>query len=129
MFLISTDLKIPFILYILFFILPWWLRRQSVWLQCRRPRFDPWGGKILWRRKWQSTPILLPGKSHGQRSLVGYSPWGRKESDTTERPHFILYPGGKILHFENSPEENNIKGGPMHCNFEELQEKSCCKGS
>ena len=38
--------------------------------------------------KWQSTPVLLPGKSHEQRSLVGYSPWGRKESDTTERLHF-----------------------------------------
>ena len=46
--------------------------------------FDPWVGKILWRRKWQLTPVLLPGKSHG-RSLVGYSPWGRKESDTTEQ--------------------------------------------
>ena len=43
---------------------------------------------MRWRRKWQSTPVLLPGKSHGQRSLVGYSPWGRKESDTTERLHF-----------------------------------------
>ena len=41
-------------------------------------------GKILWRRKWQSTPVLLPGESHGQMSLVGYSPWGRKELDTTE---------------------------------------------
>ena len=40
--------------------------------------------KIHWRSKWQPTPVLLPGKSHGQRSLVGYSPWGRKESDTTE---------------------------------------------
>ena len=39
-------------------------------------------------RKWQSTPVLLPGKSHGQRSLVGYSLWGRKESDTTQRLHF-----------------------------------------
>ena len=39
-------------------------------------------------RKWQSTPALLPGKSHGWRSLIGYSPWGRKESDTTERLHF-----------------------------------------
>ena len=42
------------------------------------------GWMIPWRRKWQSTPVLLPGKSHGQRSLVGYSPWGHKESDTTE---------------------------------------------
>ena len=43
---------------------------------------------LTWRRKWQSTPVLLPGKSHGQRSLVGYSPWGCKESDTTEQLHF-----------------------------------------
>ena len=46
--------------------------------------FDPWVGKILWRRKWQPTPVFLPGKSHGQRSMVGCSPWGRKESDMTE---------------------------------------------
>ena len=42
-------------------------------------------GFIRWRRKWQPTPIFLPGESHGQRSLAGYSPWGRKESDTTEQ--------------------------------------------
>ena len=42
----------------------------------------------IWRRQWHPTPVLLPGKSHGQRSLVGCSPWGRKESDTTERLHF-----------------------------------------
>ena len=60
----------------------------SLVVQCRRPGFDPWVGKIPWRRKWQLTPVLLPGKSHGQRSLVGYSPWGRKESDTIERFHF-----------------------------------------
>jgi len=53
--------------------------------RCRRPGFDPWLGKIPWRRKWQPTPVFLPGKSHGQRSLVGYSPWGHKELDTTER--------------------------------------------
>ena len=41
-------------------------------------------GRFPWRRKWQSTPVLLPGKSHRQRSLVGYSLWGRKESDMTE---------------------------------------------
>ena len=49
---------------------------------------DSWVWKIPWRRKWQSTPALLPGKSHGRRSLIGYSPWGCKESDTTERLHF-----------------------------------------
>ena len=57
-------------------------------LQCRRPGFDPWVGKIPWRRKWQPTPILLPGKSHEQRSLAGCSPRNCKESDTTERLHF-----------------------------------------
>ena len=49
-----------------------------------RPGFDPWVGKIPWRRAWQPTPVSLPGESHGQRSLVGSSPWGRKELDTTE---------------------------------------------
>ena len=43
-----------------------------------------------WRRKWQPTPVFLPGESHGRRSLVGYSPWGRKELDTTERLHFTF---------------------------------------
>ena len=45
--------------------------------------FDHWVGKIPWSRKWQPTPVFLPGESHGQRSLAGYSPWGCKESDTT----------------------------------------------
>ena len=53
--------------------------------QCRRLRFDPWIRKIPWRRKWQPTPVFLPGESHGQRSLAGYSPRGHKELDTTEQ--------------------------------------------
>ena len=56
--------------------LPWWIRWWSACLQCGKPRFDLWIGKIPWRSKWQPTPILLPGKYHGWRSLVGYSPWG-----------------------------------------------------
>ena len=56
----------------------------SICLQCGRTGLDSWVGKIPWRRKWQPTPVLLPGKFHGLRSPVGYSPWGRKESDTTE---------------------------------------------
>ena len=50
---------------------------------------DPWIGKIPWRRKWQPGPVFLPEKFHGQRSLVGYSPWCFKESDSNERgcPH------------------------------------------
>ena len=62
--------------------------QRSICLQCGRPGFDPWVGKIPWRKKWQHTPVFLPGEPHGWRSLVGYSPRGRKESDTTERLHF-----------------------------------------
>ena len=53
--------------------------------QCRRLGFIPWVRKIPWRRAWQPTPVFLPGKSHGQRSLEGYSPWGCKESYMTEQ--------------------------------------------
>ena len=56
-------------------------------LQCRncwRLRSDPWVGRIPWRRKWQPSTVLLPGKPHGQRSLAGYSPWGHTELDTAE---------------------------------------------
>jgi len=49
----------------------------------RRPRFYLWVGKIPWRREWQPSAIFLPGEFNGQRSLVGDSPWGCKESNTT----------------------------------------------
>jgi len=55
--------------------------------RCRRHKrcwLDPWVRKIPWRRAWQPTPVFLPGESHGEKSLVGYSPWGCKESDMTE---------------------------------------------
>ena len=55
--------------------------------QCRRPKrcgFDPWVGKISWRRARQSTPVFLPGESHGQKSLAGYSTQACKELDITE---------------------------------------------
>ena len=61
---------------------------KRVCLQCWRARLNPWVGKILWRRKWQTTPLFSPGKSHGWRNLTGHSPWGRKELDTTEQLHF-----------------------------------------
>ena len=47
-------------------------------------RFNLWVGKILWRRAWQPTPLFFPGESHGERSLVGYSPWGHKELDMSD---------------------------------------------
>ena len=57
---------------------------QMVYLQCWRPGFDPWIGKIPWRRVWLPTPVLSPREFHGQRSLEGYTQWDHKESDTTE---------------------------------------------
>ena len=65
-------------------VLPWWLSGKESTYQCGRRGFDPWIRKMPWRRKWQPTPVFLPGKSHGQRSLVGYSPPGCKKLDTTE---------------------------------------------
>ena len=55
------------------------------YVQCGRPEFDPWVGKIPWRRAWQPTSVFLPGEFPMERSLGGYSPWGLKESDTTEQ--------------------------------------------
>ena len=55
--------------------------------QCRRHGFDPWVGRIPWRRAWQPTVVFLPGESHRQRSLVGYSPWSSKELDKAEHTH------------------------------------------
>ena len=57
---------------------PWWLSGRESVCQPRRRGFDPWVGKIPWRRKWQPTLVFLPGKSQGQRSLAGYRPWDHK---------------------------------------------------
>jgi len=62
--------------------LPRWGSGTEFTYQCRRHRrhgLDLWAGKIPWSRKWQPTPVFLPGKSHGQRSLGRYSPWDRKD--------------------------------------------------
>ena len=63
--------------------LPRWLSGEESTCQCRTLGFIPWVGKMPWSRKWQPTPVFLPGKFHGQRSLVGYNPWGCPESDMT----------------------------------------------
>ena len=60
--------------------------------QCRRHKrcgFDPWVGKISWRRKWQSTPVFLPGEPHRQRSLAGCSPWGAKSRTQISLEHIL----------------------------------------
>ena len=63
---------------------------KKICLQYRRPGFDPLVGKIPQRKEWLLTPIFLPGEFHGQRSLVGYSPWGRKKLDMTKQLTFLL---------------------------------------
>ena len=67
--------------------------------------FDSWVRKIPWRRKWQLTPVFLPGEFHGERSLAGYSPWGHKKLDATER--LILY----YTPLQHSCLENPMDGG------------------
>ena len=90
---VSEDLTLPFqkqfhYSWFLYIVNPLQYGSMGrVHLECRRHRrcsFNPWVKKIPWRRKWQLIPVLLPEKSHGQRSLVGYSPKGPKESDVTE---------------------------------------------
>ena len=60
-----------------------WLSSKEFTCKCRRCRFDPWVGKVPWRRKWQPTPIFLSGKCHVQKIPLAYSPWGCKGPDTT----------------------------------------------
>ena len=77
--------------------------------RCSRHKFNPWIRKILWRRKWQPTPVFLPGESYGQRSLVGCSSWGCKESNRTEQvsthtckmnsPSIIQLPSSQTITF------------------------------
>jgi len=98
-----------------------WLSCKDCACQCRRHGFDPWVRKIPWRRKWQPTSVFLPGKSHGQRSLVGYSPWVPKESALTELMSRMQ--GIKIPHAmeQLSPVHHNywahaITRESVHCN-------------
>ena len=74
-----------------------WQNGKDSACQCRKRRrcwFSPWVRKIPWRREWQPTPVFLPGEFHGQGSLVGYSPRGHKESDTTEQAHNACHLAG-----------------------------------
>ena len=71
--------------------LPCWRGWSRICLQCRRPGLNLWVRKIPWRREWLPTPVFLPGRSNGQRSLAGYSPWGRKELDTKQLTLFCFF--------------------------------------
>ena len=72
--------------------LPWWFNGKESTCQCRRCNFDPRVRKSPWRRKWQPSPVFLPGKSHGQRSLAGYSLWGckRVRHNLTTKQYLVL---------------------------------------
>ena len=76
-----------------------------------RPGFNPWVGKIPWRGKWLPTPVFWPGDVHEQRSLVGYNPWGCKESDTTEPPSLYNIPVVKKTDREGKAEERTRWAG------------------
>ena len=79
---------------------PGWLCGKESACQCRRHEFSPWVGKIPWRRKWQPTPVFLPGKAHGQRNLVSYSPWGRRRLGhdlATQQQQHRRFTGKNIL--------------------------------
>ena len=74
--------------------IPRWLSGKEYACQYRRHKrrgFNPWVGKIPWRRKWQLASVFLTEKSHRQRSLMGYSPWSRKGLDRTEHTHVYVY--------------------------------------
>ena len=83
----------------------------------QRHRFSSWVGKIPWRRKWQSTPIFLPGKSHGQKSLIGFSPWGcnrvghdwRLSKNDTCKPVFL-----PVHPTRSCPSSKSLTIGPLH---------------
>ena len=109
---------------------PWWLSSKEPACQCRRCGLDPWIRKIPWRRKWQPTPLFLPGKSHGQRSLADYSPWDRKRvrHDLVTKQQRATS-ASKMLTLENHPSDLNVYPFPspilhkLHPNHQPL--KSC----
>ena len=81
-------------------VLRWLSGKESAW-QCRRHGFDPCVGKKPWSRKWQPTPVFLPGESHGRWILVGYCPWGLKESDLTKQLSTHTSYGITVLMFKS----------------------------
>ena len=92
-------------------------KESACW--CRRHKrcgFNPWVRKIPWSRKWQPTPLFLPGEFYGQRSLASYSPWGRTESDMTEHaPISVLVPIHFLAQVGDDLGEWSIRGASWGC--------------
>ena len=107
---VSHPLTLPFnppsayLFLLLFLVLPGGSDGKESPCNAGDPGLIPGSGKIPWRRKWQHTPVFLLGESHGQRSLVCSSPWGRKKSGTTERLTLIY------LTLMSTKSENNVLG-------------------
>ena len=76
-------------------------------LQYRRPGFDPWVGKIPWRKAWQPTPVFPPGKSHGQRSLMGYTPWSCRVGHDWATNFAFTLPSWPIHFLKAPPTDTN----------------------
>ena len=83
--------------------------------RCKTHSFEPWVGKGLWSRKWQLTSLFWPGKSQGQRSLAGYSPWGSKQQAMTEHSRAYTHTAGSLCRTEKEAQ---------HCTVTILQQKS-----
>src|SRR5574339_530637 len=91
----NIDLEfvhLPSLIVLIYGVLPWWLSWKRICLQCGRPGFEPWVGKIPWRRKKLPTPVFWPGDFQGL-----YSPWGHKESDTTKRLSVITDEATEVM--------------------------------
>ena len=96
-------------------MLRWRLSGKESACQCRyhrRPGFNSWVRKIPWRRKWQPTPVFLPGESYGQRSLVGYSPWGCREKDMTEHACMLRWNAASLEEGNLDPASSERRGFP-----------------
>ena len=104
----------------------WWLSgKESAW-QCWKRRFNPWVGKIPWKGKWQPTPVFLPAKYHGQRSMVGSSPWGHKrvfikeQENTKSKSYMHPYAQCSISYNSHDMEK------PKCLSMDKWLKKMCC---
>ena len=97
----------------------WWLKKKKSAVQ-EMPKTQIWHSwvEISWNRKWQPTSVFLPGKFHGQRSLVGYSPWGRKKADTTEWLSTHIHTDYILYQYSTVQNQNNDIG--LMCVYEVL---------
>ena len=100
------------------FGIPWWLNGKESTCNARHAGLDPWVDKSPWRRKWQPTPVFLPGKSLGQRSLAGYSPWGCERVGQDWVTNTFLF---SWLFSLNEPDSNTVTMNLMGWNDQMIE--------